>query len=138
MLDKIVDGISEKLNEVFGLRIYTESVNQGLKPPCFLIHLVNPVNTRVLNKRFFRENLFDVRYFPGSDEPKTECYTMQDALYLVLEYIMVDGDLQRGVRMRGELVDGVLHFFVNYNMIVVLTEEKTLMATHEKNISMKG
>ena len=58
MLDKIVDGISEKLNEVFGdgYKIYTESIKQGLKPPCFFIQLVNPMNTRVLNRRFFRES----------------------------------------------------------------------------------
>lgn len=142
MIQSIVDGISEKLNSVFGdgYKIYTESVKQGLTEPCFFIRLVNPVNRRELDRRFFRENLFVIQYFPKSrDEPKAECYQMQDALYLALEYITVVGDLQRGVKMRGELVDGVLNFFVNYNMYVILTEEKTPMEELETpEINLKG
>lgn len=133
MLDKIVNGISEKLNESFGdgYKIYIESVKQGLKEPCFFIQLVNPMNTRVLNKRFFRENLFVIQYFPATDKPKAECYKMQDDLYIALEYITVDGNLQRGIRMRGELVDGVLNFFVNYDMFVIFVEEQTSMEVLE-------
>ena len=141
MIQYIVDGISEKLNEVFGddYKIYTESKKQGLKAPCFFIQLLNPANTRVLNKRFFRRNLFAIQYFPASDEPKAECYKMQDDLYLALEYITVDGDLQRGIRMRGEFSDGVLNFFVNYNMFVTFKEESTPMEILEKpQITTKG
>ena len=129
MLDKIVDGISEKLIEVFGKRykVYTESVEQGLKNPCFFINLVNPASTNMLGERFFRENLFCIQYFPKSKEPKAECYKVQDKLYVTLDYIEIDGKPQRGIKMRGEFIDGVLHFFVNYNMFVVMTEEKVPM-----------
>jgi hypothetical protein len=141
MIQGIVDGISIKLNSVFGdgYTIYTESVKQGLMEPCFFIRLVNPVNRRGLGGRFFRENLFAIQFFPKSrDAPKAECYQMQDALYLALGYITVDGDLQRGLKMRGEFSDGVLNFFVNYNMHVVLKEELTPMGELEKKITTKG
>ena len=50
---------------------------------------------------------------------------------------MVDGDLTMGTKMRSETVDGVLNFFVNYDMFVYrkddgepemeeLTEETTV------------
>ena len=141
MLDKIVDGISEKLNSAFGddFTIYTEQIKQGLKTPCFFIQLVSPANIKLVGNRYMRENLFDIHFFPASNEPNAECYQMQDSLYLALEYITVDGDLLRGIRMRGEFVDGVLHFFVNYNMIVLKVEELTLMEILEiPNINLKG
>lgn len=130
MLDKIVDGISEKLNSVFGddYKIYTESVKQGLKEPCFFIQLVSPVNKSLLGERSLRENLFCIQYLPSNkNEPKAECYRVQDDLYLALEYITVDGGLQRGIKMRGEFADGILNFFVNYNMFVKKTDEKMPM-----------
>jgi len=110
-----------------------------LKEPCFFIQLVNPVNRRELGRRFFRENFFVVQFFPKSrDAPKAECYQMQDDLFLALEYITVDGDLLRGIRMRGEFSDGVLSFFINYNMYVMLTDEQTPMEEIEKTITTKG
>lgn len=142
MLNKIVDGISEKLNSVFGddYKIYTESVKQGLCEPCFFIQLLNPANSRELGRRFFRENLFCIQYFPkSSEEPKSECYQMQDDLYIALEYITIDGNLQRGIKMHGEFIDSVLSFFVNYDMFVILTEESTSMETlRTSQIAMKG
>jgi hypothetical protein len=141
MINCVVDGISEKLHSVFGGKytIYTESVKQGLEEPCFFIQLVAPSSTRGLNRRFSRQNLFAIQFFPASGEPKAECNQMQDDLYLALEYITVDGNMQRGIGMRGELVDGVLHFFVNYNMFVIVPEEETLMEILEiENIKTKG
>ena len=142
MIQSIVDGIGEKLNSTFGddYRIYTESVKQGLTEPCFFVQLINPVNRRELGERFFRQNLFCIRYFPKSDDtPKAECYQMQDDLFLALGYITVDGDLQRGIGMRGEFVDGVLNFFVNYNMYIYMTEETTPMDYLENpRITVKG
>lgn len=37
MINKIIDGISISLNAEFGddYKIYTESIEQGLKEPCF-------------------------------------------------------------------------------------------------------
>jgi hypothetical protein len=142
MLDKIIDVISEKLNEAFGedFKIYTEEVKQGLTEPCFFIQLVTPTNTQVLGKRYFRQNLFDIQYFPQSkNEPKAECLRVQDDLFLALEYINVGEDLQRGEKMRGEFADGVLNFFVEYNMFVYKTEEQDPMEELDLNdIIAKG
>jgi len=142
MLNKIVDGISEKLNSAFGdeYKIYTESVKQGLTEPCFFIQLLNPANVKQVGERHFRENLFCIQYFPKSrDAPKAECYKVQDAMFLALNYIMVGGDLQRGVKMRGEFINGVLNFFVNYNMFVIITEDFLPMEILENTqIRLKG
>ena len=141
MIKSIVDGISEQLASTFGdgYKIYTDAVKQGLKEPCFFIRLINPVSTRELNRRFYRQNLFVIQFFPASHEPRDECYQMQDDLYLALEYITVNGDLLRGIGMRGEFIDGNLHFFVNYNMYVMLKTEDVFMEILERpQITTRG
>lgn len=141
MTGKIVDGICEGLNRAFGdgYKIYTEQVKQGLQTPCFFVQLISPANTRIMGSRFFRENLFCIQYLPSSKEPKAECTKVQELLFLALEHITVDGALQRGVKMRGEFVDGVLSFMVNYNMIVEKANELPLMeALDTSDIKTKG
>ena len=117
----IIDGISKKLNKFFGdsFTIYTESVKQGLKRPCFFIKLLKPTNTKERGEVYSRENGFCIHYFPEStNEPKTKCYKMLDNLYVALEYIEVNGNLVRGTGMLGDLHDGTLQFHVYYNVFV--------------------
>lgn len=120
MIQKIIDGISIAINKEFGdaYEIYTESIEQGLNEPCFSILCLNPTNELFLNKRYFRTNQFCIQYFPSSDEPRLECNDVLERLFDCLEVISVNGDLTSGTRMKSELVDGVLNFFVNYDVFV--------------------
>ncbi len=138
MINKIIDGICEKLNESFGdgYEVYTELKNQGLKEPCFSVMCVNPISNQVVGNRYFRNNLFSILYFPASKEPKAECNAVLESLYLALETITIKEalpdksikeSLTRGTNMRGELVDGVLNFLVNFNMFVYKVEDADLM-----------
>jgi len=132
MLNGIIDGICESLHTAFGdgYTIYTESVKQGFNTPCFFVQLISPANAQLLGIRWIRQSSFCVQYFPESDnEPKTESNMVLGLLFCALEYIKVGDDMVRGTRMRGEFIDGVLSFFVNYNMIVRKTEEQAPMET---------
>jgi hypothetical protein len=141
MLDKIIDGICKKLRETFGeqVKIYTEPVKQGLSEPCFFIQLVNPSSVQLLGRRYLRENLFCIQYFPeNTDETNAECLAVLDELYSALEYIGFDGGLQRGIKMRGEISEGVLNFFVNYNFIAVKGYDPPAMEkAQEINVRIK-
>lgn len=131
MINKIIDAISMSINSEFGdgYEIYTESIEQGLEEPCFSIFCLNPTNRLYMNKRYFRTNQFCIQYFPSTDEPKAECNSVLEKLYECLELIDMNGDSIRGTSMKGEIVNGVLNFFVNYNIFMHKVEEKTLMET---------
>lgn len=129
MINKIIDAISISLNSQFGdgYEIYTESIEQGLKEPCFSVFCLNPTNDLFRNNKYFRNNQFCIQYFPSTSEPKTECNTVLEKLYDYLELITIvenetTNSVTRGSRMKGEVVDGVLNFFVNYNMFVYKVE----------------
>ena len=121
MINSIIASISISLNAEFGdeYTTYTESVEQGLKEPCFFLSCINPTTRVFLGKRYFRENQFCIQYIPSAkDRAKEECNAVAERLFLCLEYITVGDDLMRGAKMKYEVVDSVLNFFVNYDLFV--------------------
>lgn len=125
MINSIIDGISIKLNQIFGdeYEIYSEDVKQGLNEPCFFIAFLNTSKTQWIGPRFLKENSFDIHYFPKGPDANGEMLDVAELLEVGLEYIVVDGSFVRGTKMNSEIVDGVLHFFVNYNMSMVKVED---------------
>lgn len=119
MLNEIVKGIAKKLSETFDCKIYKENIPQGFEKPCFYIQHVQTFNSKKLANRYLRQNYFDVMYYPkDSYKENSEIYDVIEKLFLCLEEIFVLDNLVRGVKMSPEIVDGVLHFFVNYDMFV--------------------
>lgn len=121
MITDIMHGIAAKLHQDYGdgYTIYIENVPQGFKEPCFSIQHIQSDTAAKLPNRHLRRNAFDVHFFPkpGTDE-KAQMYRMAECLFLSLEYINVLDNLVRGSKMRYEIVDGVLHFFINYDLYV--------------------
>ena len=141
-LNNVTDGIVAALNTEFGdsYEIYTEDVQQYLTEPCFSIVLVRPSQKQFLGKRYIRKHFFCIHYFPQSkDEAKYECNDVSDRLMDCLEYIEVDGDVVRGTEMESNVEDGVLNFFVNYNMFVTKEAEgEPAMETIAHETQVKG
>ena len=125
MINKIIDGSSIAINSCFGdeCEIYTESVEQGFKEPCFSIVCLNPTIEQFLGSRYFRQNQFCIHYFPASSDKRTECYSVMEKLMNALEIIEVEGEKSRGTNMHAEIVDEMLHFFVNYDLFVYKQKE---------------
>jgi hypothetical protein len=140
MINKIIDGISISLNAEFGddYKIYTESIEQGLKEPCFSIVCVNPTNELFRGKKYFRKNLFCIQYFPKGEDKRSECMDVLERMFDCLEVIKAGEDLQRGTSMHGEVVDQVLNFFVNYDMFVYKVESTDAMETMDLTSNVKG
>lgn len=137
MLNNLIDAIAIKLNLEFGdgFAIHKEQVKQGLKEPCFFIMLLTSNQKQVIGKRYFREHPFDIHYFPSTRDKNTECLDVVDKLNDAMEYITVDGDLVRGTKMSHEIVNDVLHFFVNYDLFVYKEPE---VADHMEDLSVES
>lgn len=117
-INDVVTAISIKLNETFGdaYEIHTESIEQGFQEPAFFILLLQPEFDQVVGNRYHETLPFDIHYF-GPDY--MDAYSKASKLMKEMEYIqLLNGDLLRGTKMKGEVIDGVLHFFVNYNFNV--------------------
>ena len=132
MLNEIIKGVSMKLNATFGNRYkaYENDVKQGLKPPCFFIGVLKPGLSPLVGRRYLSTNPLDVRFIPADSGRNIEMFNIAAELLEALEYITLpDGDMLRGTGMNYEVVDGVLHFFINYNLTRIKPVEKFPMET---------
>lgn len=138
MLNKIIDGISIRLNDIFeDYPIYSEQIKQGFKEPCFFILPLSPSLKQIVGSRYQRYNPFDIHFFPG-DLDNIGVDDVAEKLLEALEYITVEGNLIRGMKRHYEKVDGVLHFFVEYNLHTVKPVEKINMEILEVSAGLKG
>lgn len=143
MINSITEAISISLNEEFGdsYEIHMEEIQQDLKEPCFFISSLNPTIRQFLGKRYFRTNQFCIQYFPETAEKQRECNNVAERMWQCLEYITIcDEDKPiRGTKMKYEVVDGILNFFVNYDCFINKqeTEQQTLMESLEVSANMK-
>ena len=123
MVNQIMAGISKTLNGVFGDTFeiyYSKDVQQGLKAPCFFIALVKSSRIKQIGLRYWMENNLDVQYFPAVKGSNVEMFDVAKQLFDALElFELPNGDLVRGVKMRYEIVDGILHFFVDVNLFLL-------------------
>ncbi|WP_313132639.1 phage tail terminator family protein [Anaerocolumna sp.] len=125
MVNDIINGITIKIDSLFddNAVTYTEGVEQDFQEPCFYVKLLRASQKQVLNNRYYLEHSFDVHYFPGTADKNAEMHDAASKL-AGLEYITSGDSLKRGTRMSYEIVDGVLHYFVQYNYYAYLTKEE--------------
>ncbi len=126
MINSITEAISKAIMAEFGSRYinYMEEVRQDLRKPCFFILCINPTNRVFLGKKYFRTNQFCIHYFPESrNDVRRECNDTAERLMSCLKWLTVFGKQVMGTKMEYEIVDDILHFFVNYDMYVYQKKE---------------
>ena len=141
MINSIIEAISISLNEEFGdgYETHMEEIKQGLKEPCFFITCLNPTTELFLGKRYFRTNQFCIQYFPETNEKQRECNGVAERMWQCLEYITIYGEDKpiMGTKMKYEVVDGVLNFFVNYDCFIRKIEQQTPMESLQASTDVK-
>ena len=137
LIKEIINGISQKIYGFYeGLYdIYVEEVEQGLQIPCFMINLISSDIRMILKPRYKFESVFDVIYF---GEGYKDCMDRGSELYDILEYITInDKDLIRGTKMNMDIIKNILHFRVNYNLILQNKPDIIdMMEDHQINIGV--
>lgn len=137
MINKIVDGISKALNQEFGdeYEIYQNNVLQGLNEPCFFIAVLEVSKQQFLQNRFLQFNPFDIHYFPKDESNNQELQSTAERLLDCLEWILPEEPIH-GTDIYWQVEDGVLHFFVNYNMTRNRQIDKELMEEMTSSITI--
>lgn len=141
MLNEIIQGISMALNAAFGdgYEIFQNDVEQGLNEPCFFIAVLKPEIIPVLGQRSIWRNPFDIQYFPTSPGNNAEMFTVAETMIEALNFITLPGgDLLHGTGVNYEIVDNVLHFFVNFNLPMIRPADETMMKNLETAIGTVG
>lgn len=131
IIEDIINGISNSLFNTFGesYAIYADkNVQQGLKNPCFFISCLNSSHETKLKNRYFRNHPFIVQYFPIDELDNFELLNVAEKLVDCLEIItLLNGDKIQGTSIKYEIVDGILHFKVNYNLFLMKITETDSM-----------
>lgn len=139
MIDRIISGISNALFETFGYENHATKIPQDLETPCFFIQCLEPESKKYIGTRYLRKHHFVIQYFPQSEsDANTECYSVGEQMYECLEVINIDGFFLRGMEMKFEIVDDVLHFFVDYNAFIRKVRQKETMGSLKTGIHVKG
>ena len=148
MLNDIVNGISIKLNSIFGdeYEIYDESVEQGTleeaeqgeeEKPCFFIKPLKVLNKTLLGKRKQRTYPFVITYI--TDKGNEDMMAVSEKALEGLEYItLVNGDMLRGSSLDAEIVDGVLHISVSFIVFLNDATRDDSMESIIADIDTKG
>lgn len=117
IVNDVREAVIAVLNQHFpAIKICDEEIEQGLAEPCFFVKLFPTAQGREFNRRYKRYHAFDIHYFAATNEAMQ---VMAGQLYEHLEYIQLSGSVVRGSKLHHEMIDGVLHFFVNYDFHII-------------------
>ncbi|MEK3735511.1 DUF6838 family protein [Paenibacillus sp. FSL M8-0334] len=116
--ERLTHAVMSKLKTTFSWKVYGKN-RQGLIEPCFIVLLLNAAHGRIQGRRYQQSHSFDVHYFSATNDFMAVASQLLD----VLEWVEIDGMKFRGTGMNYEVIDDVLHFYVDYNYHVMRIKE---------------
>lgn len=123
MVNDIVNGIVTKLASTFdeSIVIYTEGAQKDLAAPCFFVKVQKANRKRMMSNRYYLEHSFELMYYPGTVNKNSEMLNIAARLP-ELEYIMSGEKLLHGTKLNYEIIDEILHFYLQYNCFAYISE----------------
>jgi len=100
-----------------GIPVSGEAVNPEFDPPHFFVELLESSHVQELGRRYRRAYPFVIRYI-SLVRTNDEMYAVAEQLTSVLQSILIGDRKYPGQNMRFQIIDEVLHFFVDYHMFV--------------------
>lgn len=137
---EVVSQISDKLRKSFTTdeikTIYKNTPIQGAAKPYIYIHQIRTYFTKELRRRGELKYFIDVRLHPADSEQYKQVWlnTMGGRLFEILDYIKVSNQRVNGRNIRFEVIDDVLHFFIEYTFKVYKPDDPQpkMRTLHEK------
>lgn len=112
--------VIQKLDSIFSeIPIYGEVIEQGFEAPCFFVKVLRTSQKKGLSRRYIKNHSVDIHYFASTNKALR---VMEAQLYEKMEYLL---DYKgRASHMNAEIVDGVLHFYIDYIIHFVKSKVK--------------
>lgn len=137
----MIDEIIFVLHSTFpDIRIYTETVEQGVVEPCFIVTHLSGNGKREITKRMKIVNQFVIQFLPksygvnGQHKENEDCSKMMDSL----RYLLADTKSYHATILDGKITDGVLTFEVEYPTMTVTVDPADFMENHNITFKEKG
>lgn len=139
-INELREGINKVLNDNLpNISIYNEKIEQGFVKPCFFVEVLNSEQYKELNRRYKKNISFNIQYFSDKAEINLDFNDIADKLYQVLEYVSINNKLFRANKMTHKVVEGVLHFMLQFNYHVIkASEEETKMNKLTQEVDLKN
>lgn len=106
----IVAGLAER----FGIPVRDEVTEQGFDKPCFFVKDLSSTHTKEVGDYQRSVYFFDIHYFTDAEWANEACEKMNQELIKLFWFF--EPLRKRPTSMAGEIRDGVLHFFVDFQI----------------------
>lgn len=137
MINEIIDVLHSNFPDA---RIYTETIEQGLIEPCFLISHLSASGKSEITNRMKVTNQFMIQYFPISYKITGKHTEQQQCTTILSKIIPLLADLKsyHANVLDGKITDGVLHFECEYPEINVNVDDGDMMLDYKQEFKEKG
>lgn len=127
MIQEVKNAVTKRLNDMFGpgCRVYTESVEQGLKEPCFFVEMF-PTAFTLDNTEVERQSIgVRLAYVPekyGQDELIRVALTVKKGF--LYRPIAIEGRAVQTYNIQFDIADDVLIAVMTYDVFVTPERER--------------
>lgn len=121
MINCLVNSLSKYLKDKYNVYIYVDDIPQDFKQPCFYVGVLQTAKTELVGDRYILNIPIDIQYFNDENlEKKREMRQIADELFNDLRFLtLVDyGGLIQGYNCHFDIIDNVLHFYIDYKLII--------------------
>ena len=78
MINDILNALTGKLKETFGVKVYINQVPQNFEEPCFFVHVISTDKTQIVDSRYKTVTVFGIDYI--TDENKKDSREIYDVI----------------------------------------------------------
>lgn len=128
IIDLIVEGIAKAIRKDFSsddFKVYTEFIEQGINES-FFIKCKERTEKPFIKGRYRLDADFDIQFITSEKNKNDICQNVANLLYSSLEFISFDDGLIRGNKMKHEITEGILHFYVTYTTFFYRFEKQNV------------
>lgn len=136
MINDIMNALTVKLKESFGVKIYINQVPQNFEEPCFFVHVISTDKTQIVDLRYKAVTVFGIDYIADENKKDSrDIYEVIEKLNSITNLITLEnGDIMRGTERKTEIQDGNMHSFIQFSYFINGKRENEKM----ENLSIEG